>query len=332
MNLGPSLTRAGVNRRQAAIFLAGAFTPVFAASDPIIETHVHLFSNDVARFPGHKNAWPPSPSPLEGYVKFARTVGITHAIHVSAEPYQDDLRYLEYTLDHAPEGFLKGTLLLDATRDDTPARMAEYVRKRPNRIVALRVHCTRARNQAPTTTGPIRDRDLLHPGMRKTWRKAGDLGIAIQAHIQPWFSEQIERIASDLPETRVILDHFGHAGVGAAVKAGNGGWQLGKAELGYRDPKEFDQVLRLAKLPQVILKVSSLQYSSREPHPHRDIRPLARRAFESFGPDRMIAGSLGSTIADFKARSEVFDTNFDFLSASDRAKIRGLTAKKLFAF
>jgi hypothetical protein len=46
----------------------------------------------------------------------------------------------------------------------------------------------------------------------------------------------------------------------------------------------------------------------------------------------MVAGSLGSSVEDFKIRAEVFDTNFEFLSAADRAKIQGLTAKRLFGF
>jgi predicted TIM-barrel fold metal-dependent hydrolase len=290
-----------------------------------------LFSDDLERFPGHRNAWKPSPAPLEIYLKFARQAGIIHSTHVSAEPYQDDLRYLQHTLEHAPKGFLKGTLLMDPTLEATPERMAGYVKRHPGQIVAMRIHCTRRLDEAPTVTGPIRDRDLMHPNVRKVWRKAGDLKIAIQAHIQPWFGSSIARIAAELPETAVIIDHFGHAGVGKAVKAPSG-WGLSKAELGYSDPKDFDQVLRLAKLPHLKLKVSGLQYSSREPFPHRDVRPLARRAFDTFGPERMMWGSFGHSMEQFKRVSEIFDANFDFLSAADRAKIRGLTAIKMFNF
>jgi L-fuconolactonase len=91
-------------------------------------------------------------------------------------------------------------------------------------------------------------------------------------------------------------------------------------------------VLRLAKLSNVTLKVSALQYSSREAWPHRDLRPFARRAFDSFGPDRMMWGSLGTDMNAFKQRSEVFDVNFDFLSERDRSKIRAHTAARYFGF
>ncbi|MBL8293806.1 MAG: amidohydrolase family protein [Bryobacterales bacterium] len=318
-----------MTRREALACLAG--TALAAPADLVVETHVHLFSKDRKRFPPHPSGMKAGVAPLEDYLVFAREAGIAHSTHVSAEPYQDDMRYLEYTLENAPRGFLKGTILFDSIGEDTPRRMEAIVKRHSGRIVAMRVHCTRGRNEPPTTGGMLRDRDLLHPKAQPVWKKAADLDIAIQAHIQPYFAPQIEKMGRQFPGTRIILDHFGHAGVGGAVKTANG-WVHAKAELGYHDPKEFDQVLRLAKLPQVILKVSGLQYSSRQPFPHTDIRPYARRAFDAFGPDRMVWGSFGSTLASFREKVQIFDANFDFLSAADRAKIRGLTAKRLYGF
>src|SRR3954453_2475591 len=173
-----------MNRRESLITLVGALSAAAQPKDLIVETHVHLFSDNLTGFPGAPG-WKVHPSPLERYLQFARQAGIVHAIHVSAEPYQDDLRYLEHTLETAPKGFLKGTILLDPVREDTPARMAEYVKRHSGQIVAMRIHCTRGPDVPPTTSGPVRDRDLLHPGVRRSWKAAGDLGIAIQAHIQP---------------------------------------------------------------------------------------------------------------------------------------------------
>jgi predicted TIM-barrel fold metal-dependent hydrolase len=320
-----------MNRRESLATLIGALSLNAQTNEPVVETHIHLFSENLKSFPGAAG-WKVRPSPLERYLQFAKQAGIAHAIHVSAEPYQDDLRYLEHTLNAEPKGFLKGTILLDPILDDTPARMAEYVKRHPGQIVAMRIHCTRGKGDAPTTSGPLRDRDLLHPGVRRTWKAAGDLGIAIQAHIQPWFAAQVARHASAMPSTRVIIDHFGHAGVSGAAKSASGEWTLTNGERGYKDPEDFQQVLELAKLPNVILKVSGLQYSSREAFPHKDIKPLARRAFDALGPDRMVWGSFGASVESFKSASEIFDTNFDFLSGSDRTKIRGVTAKRLFSF
>jgi L-fuconolactonase len=320
-----------MNRREFSALLVSAAASAAERAAPVVESHVHLFAEDLKRFPGAQG-WKVRPAPLENYLAFAREAGIAHAVHVSAEPYQDDLRYVEHTLSAAPKGFLKGTLLLDPVRDDTPRRMAEYVKRRPGGFVALRIHCTRGKDIAPTTSGPLRDRDLLHPGVRRCWQAAGELGIAIQAHIQPWFADQVGGYASEFPGTRVIVDHFGHAGVSGAAKNASGEWTLTNGERGYRDPREFDAVLRLAKHRNVVLKVSGLQYSSREEHPHRDVAPLAHKAFDAFGPDRMMWGSLGATVADFKLRSEIFDANFGFVSSQDRRKIQGVTAMRYFGF
>ena len=186
----------GAMQRRQFLFmpLGAAAGQSEAAQEEIVETHVHLFSDDLKRFPQHPNGGALKPSPLEDYLRFAKEVGIMHSTHVSAEPYQDDMRYLEYTLDAAPEGFLKGTVLFDPISDATPKRMEDIAKRRPGQILALRIHCTRGRDEAPTTSGPLRDRDLMHPEVRNLWRKTGQLGMAVQAHIQPWFAPQIEKL------------------------------------------------------------------------------------------------------------------------------------------
>jgi hypothetical protein len=46
----------------------------------------------------------------------------------------------------------------------------------------------------------------------------------------------------------------------------------------------------------------------------------------------MIWGGLGGSIPEFEREVQLFDLMFDFAPEPERAKIRGLTAKKLFAF
>jgi hypothetical protein len=76
----------------------------------------------------------------------------------------------------------------------------------------------------------------------------------------------------------VILDHRGR------------GWQ-GTA-------KDFDEVLALAKLPQVYLKVAEI--------PNLGARPLARRAYDTFGPQRMLLGNLGHDAEEFGKKLDFY--------------------------
>src|SRR5579871_4975865 len=104
----------------------------------------------------------------------------------------------------------------------------------------------------------------------------------------------------------VILDHLARAGQGT--------------------PAEYDEVLKLARLPRAYMKFSGVEYSSKTGYPYRDVKPLVRRTYDAFGPDRMIWGGLGMNMDEFRKNLAVFDEMFDFASAADRAKIQGQTA------
>lgn len=281
----------------------------------LIESHVHLYSDDPARFPLSPGQRRSKPLPVEQYVKFAQEAGIDHAIFVSPEPYQDDMRYLEYSLNRGPtKDFFKGTCLFDPIKPDTPARLQALVQRNPGRIVALRIHELHPAGSPSTKTGAIRDRDLKDPQMEATWRSTHELGLAILVQLIPTYAPQIGELAVKFRDMPVILDHLARPGQGTAA--------------------EYEQVLRLADLPRVYMKFSGtgVASASKQPFPHPDAKPLVKRVHSAFGADRMIWGELGTTMAEFDQAQQLFDSMLDFASEGDRAKIRGLTAQKLFAF
>jgi predicted TIM-barrel fold metal-dependent hydrolase len=296
------------------LLAGGAALQAARPNGVLIDTHVHLFAGDDQRFPYAPNAtYKPPAQPLEAYVAFVRQARLNHTIIVHPEPYQDDHRYLEYCFAHEPSpGYFKGTCLFDPIAPDTPARMEALVRKYPDRIVALRVHENRKAGTPPTTAGAIRDRDMKSPAMRASWHKAHSLGLAMQMHFIPYFAPQIHALAAQFPDMPVILDHLARAGQGT--------------------PAEYEEVLKLAQLPRVYMKFSGVNYSSKAGYPFRDAQPLVRRTFDAFGADRMIWGGLGMNMEQFDKNVAVFEEMFAFASAADRAKIRGLTAARLFRF
>jgi len=249
-----------LSRREWLLGAAG-----IAAARPkgvLVDSHVHLF--DPQRVPYHPAAtYRPPAAPLEAYVHFVREAGIDHTIIVHPEPYQDDHRYLEYCFEHEPSRrFFKGTCLFDPIAADTPARMQALVKKLPDRIVALRIHENLAAGKPPTTSGAIRDRDMRQPAMKETWRAAHSLGLAIQMHFIPRFAPQIGELAAQFSNMPVILDHLARAGQGT--------------------PAEYEQVLKLAQYPRVYMKYSAVNYSSKQPYPYPDAKPLVRKAFDAF--------------------------------------------------
>jgi len=72
--------------------------------------------------------------------------------------------------------------------------------------------------------------------------------------------------------------------------------------------------------------------ASKQPFPHPDAKPLVRRVYEAFGADKIVLGELGGNMTEFRQAMELFDFMFDFVPASERARIQGLNAKQLFGF
>src|ERR1041385_5268042 len=99
-------------------------------------------------------------------------------------------------------------------------------------------------------------------------------------HFIPYYAPQIAALAEQFPQMPVILDHLARAGQGT--------------------PAEYDNVLKLAKLPRVIMKFSGVTYSSKAGYPFRDVQPLVRRTYDAFGADRMVWGGLGMDMAAFE--------------------------------
>ena len=250
---------------------------------------------------------------MEDYVRFAVEAGIDHAVIVHPEPYQDDYRYLEYCFTKEPSlGFFKGVCLMDPVAHDTPDKLSALVGNNPGRIVALRVHEMHAPGTPSLTSGPIKDRDLRSPAMKATWRRVQQLHMAIQMHFLPFYATQIGELAAQFPGVPVILDHLGRVGQGTKA--------------------DFEAVLKLAKLPQVYMKYSGANYSSKEKYPFADVRPMVRRIYDDFGPDRMVWGYFGHDRAGFDKEIDLFEIMFDKVSEADKEKIRGGTALKLFGW
>jgi predicted TIM-barrel fold metal-dependent hydrolase len=291
-----------LTRRQALLAgAAGSAGALFAAAQAAIETHIHLF--DPARVPYAPNApYKPPAYTLEDHVKLVEPAGLAHSIIVHPEPYQDDHRYLEYCFAHEPRpGYFKGTCLFDPLREDTPGRMRALAQRWPKRIVALRIH---EMSMTPEAGGPIRNRDMKDPRMLACWQAVTSMGMAVQMHFIPAQAPNIRALAAKFRETTVILDHMGRPGQGTET--------------------EYEEVLKLAELPRVILKYSNWgEYKG-------DLSRLTKRIYDAFGPERMIWGMLGNTPAEYRKQAARFEELLAFASQADRARIRGGNAQRLF--
>ena len=293
---------ATITRREALAGLAASAGALVAApAAPMIETHVHLF--DPERAPYAPNApYQPAAYTLEDHVKLVKAARLAHSIIVHPEPYQDDHRYLDYCFAHEPSrGYFKATCLFDPFREDTPGRIRALMERWPKRLVAMRIH---EMSMTLEATGPIRNRDPKDPRMLACWQALAKAGLGVQMHFIPGQAPNIRALASQFPDTIVILDHMGRPGQGTET--------------------EYDEVVKLAELPRVILKFSGWDYYQ------GDLQQLTQRLYDKFGPQRMVWGTLGNTPEAYRAHASRFDELLSFASKADRAAIRGGNAQRLF--
>jgi predicted TIM-barrel fold metal-dependent hydrolase len=98
-------------------------------------------------------------------------------------------------------------------------------------------------------------------------------------------------------------------------------------------PAEHAVVIGWSKLPNTIMKLSSIP-SSRT-YPHRDIGPVIRALADAYGAERMIVGGgwkAGTTPDEYRAAFETARSYIAHLSAAEQAKILGENAARLFNF
>src|SRR6202012_2193727 len=126
--------------------------------------------------------------------------------------------------------------------------------------------------------------------------------------------KEIGKLAERHPGLTVIIDHMGR-------------------QSALRDDEAFadlDEMLALAKLPNVAIKASSLPCYTTDPYPFPKLTPYLKRTFDAFGADRMMWGSDVTRLpCSYRECVDHFAKELPFLSDDDRTRVLGGTAAKL---
>jgi predicted TIM-barrel fold metal-dependent hydrolase len=262
----------------------------------VIEWNAHMFSRDTLRYPFHPQAAyvPNSTSmaddPLTDYLERMRQLGIDRAVLVHPEPYGDDHRLLLDCLAREPE-LLRGVCHFFPKDADSPRKLAELVRHEPH-VAAVRLHAHRGKQQY---LGSFAD-----AGVRAIWRAAAELGLIVELHIGPNYAAQAGAAIAAFPSVPVLIDHMGEPQFGT--------------------PEEYTDVLGLAHFPNVLMKISGLEYISSAAPLYLDVRPFIRQLADAFGPERLCWGG---------GAPEIVDAQLDNFSAAERARVKGGNLAKL---
>jgi predicted TIM-barrel fold metal-dependent hydrolase len=303
------------SRRSFLALLAA--TPLAAASRaPVIDTHLHVWTNDVARFPfAHPTDANFKPPPIAGPVELAVEEmdrhGVDCAVLVQVIYYGWDNRYLAECLKRHPRRF-RAQGLIDPTAPDVAAKLEYWMRE----------HAFSGMRFSPIYYKG-RDEWITCDAHHRLWKKAEALGAIFNFFTTTPQLARLETMLAAYPEVRVVIDHLARVDLAGPDAAG-----------------EVARLIRLARYPNVWVKVSELNgLSPSKKYPYADMFSPVRRVYDAFGPDRLLWGTgfPGATRAQagrptLAQELALVRREVPFFSAADREKILGRNAAALWRF
>jgi predicted TIM-barrel fold metal-dependent hydrolase len=139
------------------------------------------------------------------------------------------------------------------------------------------------------------------------WAAAEAAGVPLTLASRGYF-DRIGQLAKSYPALRLSVDHLG-------------------ADWSATDEAAFanlNQVLTLAKYPNVAVKLSMLPALSSQPYPYKNVHRYVRATFDSFGPKRCFWGAnLSRLTCSYAQAVTMFTEEMPWLRSNDLESVMG---------
>ena len=238
------------------------------SNTPVIDGAAHAWVVDDPRFPLDPDVatcpqnMPTIDESAEHLIARMATFGIDQTVISHVCYYGGDNRYTAYCVNTYPQqftgvGLLVGYRLNSPGDPENPARLEHLMRE--DGLSGLRL-------------SPIYDPDIAwlnDPVSYPLWRKAEELDAAFNIFAAPHQVGQIGDMAARFPGVNIIVDHFA------------------MIDITRPDSEGFQPLLDLNLHPNVYLR-TSLHNPSQQKLPFRDMWPYLERAYDAFGPRKLI--------------------------------------------
>ncbi len=269
----------------------------------IIDTHLHVWSDDVKRYPMTGGRSSDRKGSVELLNETMAEVGVDKAVIVQPIHYLYDNSYVIDTLKRFP-GKFAAMGLVDRKAPDAPDQLERLVKE--HGFSGLRIHLSR----------PDDPSEWAAPNQYPIWERAGELGAGFISHGPANLLPALDPIIARFPNVPIALDHNG-----------------GAPRLEEPPYPLLQNVLNLAKYPNVYIKFTAHQEN--EPFPYRDTFPHFKRIYDVFGPQRLMWGTnFPGVMRDigYRPALEAFQKHMDFLTEEDKKWLFGKTALGIYKF
>jgi L-fuconolactonase len=273
-----------------------------------IDAQVHAYERDHPGRPWHKVLAGPPEVTGDQTVATMDAAGVDGAILVSAfTMYRYDASYAVEVRKRHP-----GRFALVKPVDPADPAVAEIIAewKRTPGTVGVRMLLVRSGLAE----------DAADPGLNRVLAEAARLSLPVNLHIAGRLDQGIELIRRN-PDTQIIVDHLGLV-------------QPHEPPVPDEPWADLPQVLTLAKLPNVAIKITGVCTLSRQPFPYADIWDPVCRVIDAFGVDRCLWGTDWTRAVKFLSFAQGVDAfrDTDRISESDKAKLMGGTLTRIYGW
>ena len=162
----------------------------------IIDTHLHVWSDDFSRYPFADGSRAAEGAPVELLNETMAEAGVDKAVIVQPIYYRYDNRYTAECLRRFP-GKFAAIGLVDRQAPDAPDQLERLVRE--DGFGGLRIHLGRVDDPA----------EWAAPDQDPIWRRAEDLGVCFIVYGPATHLPAVEPIIARFPNVPVVLDHIG---------------------------------------------------------------------------------------------------------------------------
>jgi L-fuconolactonase len=274
----------------------------------IIDAQVHSYERDHPGRPWHAVLTGPPEVTGDQMVAAMDAAGVDGAILVSAfTMYRYDASYAVEVRKRHP-----GRFALIKPVDPADPSVTEIIAdwKRTPGTVGVRMLLVRSQLAE----------DAADPGLNRVLAEAARLSLPVNLHIAGRLDQGIELIRRN-PDTQIIVDHLGLV-------------QPHQPPVPDEPWADLPQVLTLAKLPNVAIKITGACTLSRQPFPYADIWDPVCRVIDAFGIDRCLWGTDWTRAVKFLSFAQGVDAfrDTDRISASDKAKLMGGTLTRIYGW
>ncbi len=228
----------------------------------IVDTHVHVWSDDAGRYPwqpvlAHVPI-PPRSATAEDLLREMDSAEVSHAILVQPSVYGGDNSYLCDSIARWPDRFIGICHVLPGTKH-ARRDLEQWCGERGCQGVRINI---------------IRQADpswLLAPVQDDFWEAVAAMGLAVTMHMEVEHAPVVVQLAKRHASNSFLVEYLG-------------------AEV-YRGADHGPILDQLAAVPNVLFKLLCAAEDSRKPYPFSDIAAFYTEVLSRFGAGRAVFGS-----------------------------------------